>query len=227
MGYSTPLQQVGAEAAADLSAKTFYAVRLNGSGKLALCGAGEAALGLLLNKPESGRGGDVGKTGIYKGILGGTVTEMDLLASDSSGKLVKWTPGAAPIGVAMESGVSGNIIAVDVICGGGGGGAAYLETSLGAEAGNAIVISAQLKAADGTNVAAATPVRVTSYDAGALLTAGGVGSMPVGTGTVEGIFLTSAAGALEVTVTDAAAETVYVELQPHLGLASVIALVFA
>jgi len=115
------------EAASDLSSSQYYAVKLNGSNKLAICATrGERPVGILQDDPTSAQTGTVALLGISKAILGGTVTEMDPLTTDSSGKLISATDEDDNIiGLALQSGVSNDIKAV-FLCPGGGGAAAGL-----------------------------------------------------------------------------------------------------
>lgn len=113
MSYQVPLMNLGVlVAASDLSAKTYYLCKLNTSGKVALCGAGENALGAIINEPAANEAVSIGAIGVYQVICGGTVTADDNLMSDANGKAVTQTGSNAVIGVALKSGVSGDIIPV-------------------------------------------------------------------------------------------------------------------
>lgn len=76
------------EAGENLSAKQFFAVKLNSSGQVVLAGAGERVIGILQNKPESGAAAKVatvrGTTSKLK--FGGSVTAGDAIKADSAGK---------------------------------------------------------------------------------------------------------------------------------------------
>lgn len=73
----------------DLSAKRYYLVKLNSSGEIELVDtAGEAAIGVLQDKPESGKAGLVRVNGVSKAVAGGTITAGQLLTSDDSGRVV-------------------------------------------------------------------------------------------------------------------------------------------
>ncbi len=200
MAYENPVLRKSWDAAADLSTKQFRAVRLNGSGKLAVCVAGEPAVGLLQTKPTADQAGDVEISGISRAILGGTVVEMDELASDANGALVKRTPGAALVAIAYEGGAAAAVIAVKVAEGGEQGGP-LLTLSAGAEGGpgaNIIAVTAALKNPNGTAVAVATKVHVKTFDTDATLTDGGAGTMEFGTTTTEGMFTTDATDARDM-----------------------------
>lgn len=230
MAYENPVLLKSVPASADLSTKQFLAVRLNGSGALAVCGAGEASVGPLQNKPSStSQIGDYMPIGISRGISGAAFAEMDELASDSAGKYVKRTPGAALVAIALEAATAGDQTKAIFVMPAGSSGAPYFAFTIDAEnaGANTILVHAQLKNGNGTNVAVATKYRATSYDAGAAFTDGGAGSILVGSTTVEIIGLTDATGLAQLTVTDTAAETVYLEFVPEKGVPTIATLIFA
>lgn len=115
-------------AAADLSAKQFYAVKVDSNGKAAVAGAGEHAVGVVQNDPTSGQAATVRIGGVTKAKAGGSITAGDRVAADASGTFVAATlakvntsdGGAAsdPViasnvfGVALEGASSGEIFAV-------------------------------------------------------------------------------------------------------------------
>lgn len=120
---------VSVPAAADLTAKQFYAVKVDSTGKAALAGAGEFAIGLLQNKPGSGQAATVAYGGISKALAGGTIAAGATVAVNSDGKLVDATEakiasldgnaasnvgitGSNVIGVAMAGASSGDIFPV-------------------------------------------------------------------------------------------------------------------
>lgn len=94
-----------AAAAADLSAKQFYAVTLDTNGKWALATAGAEAIAILQEKTAITVFGKGMLLGHSLAVLGGTVTAGDKLASDANGKLVTALPGDAVVARALESGV--------------------------------------------------------------------------------------------------------------------------
>jgi hypothetical protein len=74
-------------AGADLSASQYCFVKLNSSGLVVLCGAGEAAIGILQNDPDaSGKAATVAISGVSKIVAGGSITRGVRVASDGSGK---------------------------------------------------------------------------------------------------------------------------------------------
>ncbi len=104
--------------AEDLSAKQFYLVEINTERKIEIAGEGEAAYVLA----EPGELEAEFKEGIraygtivvgaerQKVILGGEVAVGDRLTSSSEGKAVKESGEGYVVGVALESGVAGDIV---------------------------------------------------------------------------------------------------------------------
>lgn len=87
-------------AAADLSAKQFYAVKISGA-NVALCAAvTDIAVGILRNKPIAGEAASVRQLGITEAITDGSGTAIaagDALGPNASGKLVKVTTADRPV----------------------------------------------------------------------------------------------------------------------------------
>ncbi len=99
------------EAGADLSAKQFYACKLDSNGRAVLCGAGDPlTAGVNLGTPVVGEAASFGVVGLFPVVLGGTVAVGDRLTSNASGAFVKAYGADAVAGIAQEAGVSGNII---------------------------------------------------------------------------------------------------------------------
>lgn len=106
--------RIGSEvAAADLSAKQFFAVKFGASG-VALCSvAGEQCDGFLQNKPEAGVAASVAVTGKSKGVAGAAITKGARVTVTAAGKIVTATAGDYVLGVALEAaGADGDIIGV-------------------------------------------------------------------------------------------------------------------
>jgi hypothetical protein len=115
-------------AAADLSAKQFYAVKVNSSGQAALAAAGEFAIGILQNKPTAGQAATIVTVGpVSKAVAGGSITAGALVAADANGKLVAATLartntqdhsttdpliGSNVVGVALEGAATNDVFAV-------------------------------------------------------------------------------------------------------------------
>lgn len=105
---------VGISASADLSAKQFCAVKFSGDKTVTFAGAGEKSCGILQDKPVSGEACNVAKGGISKAKIGGNVAAGANLMSDAAGVLITATSGNHVVAVALEAGVSGDIISVNV-----------------------------------------------------------------------------------------------------------------
>lgn len=102
-------------AGADLSDKQYYAVKLNPSAQIILSGAGENALGILQDKPASGRVGKVMCEGKSPAIYGASVTAGNSLTPDAAGKLVPATGSNAVVAIAAESGSANEIHSVYIV----------------------------------------------------------------------------------------------------------------
>ncbi len=105
-------------AAEDLSAKQYYFVKLSTDDKhVALCGANERAIGVLMNAPESGQGAEVALIGggaLLK--INETVTIGKLLTSTSGGLgEVSDAAGEWSAALALEGGSANDVISVMVI----------------------------------------------------------------------------------------------------------------
>lgn len=98
------------EAGADLSAKQFYACKLDSNGKAVLCVAAESlTAGVCLGTPAAGEAASFGVVGLFPVVLGGNVNAGAKLEVNASGQFITLASGKAA-GVAQEGGVSGNII---------------------------------------------------------------------------------------------------------------------
>jgi hypothetical protein len=75
-------------AAADLSAKQFYAVAIDSAGKVNVAGAGVPVAGVLTNKPTSGQEASVAILGISKAVAGGTIAAGALVEANASGQFI-------------------------------------------------------------------------------------------------------------------------------------------
>ncbi len=109
------------EAAADLSAKQYFAVKLDSTAnRVALAGAG-VGVGILQNKPAAiGRGAEVRHLGISRHVVDGNATAIVIgskITADSAGKgVVADTAGDIAYAEALEaSTVDGDEISVLMI----------------------------------------------------------------------------------------------------------------
>lgn len=104
-------------AAADLSAKQYYFVKLNSSGQAALCAAAtDKPIGILQNAPIAGQECEVLVSGGSKVVAGGTLDEGNSIGTDANGKAVVLAQGTDTtkyvVGQALTAGVSGDITTV-------------------------------------------------------------------------------------------------------------------
>jgi hypothetical protein len=67
---------------------------------------------VLVNNPTTGEAATLAFVGIAKVKLGEAVSAGERIASNNSGLAVKWTTGQYPAGLALESGVAGQVISV-------------------------------------------------------------------------------------------------------------------
>lgn len=111
-----PLFQDSFLAAADLSEKRYYAVKLDSAGKIVLAGAGESSIGILQRGEGTGKVCPVMMLGISYAILGAAVaTPGTNLTPDAAGKLV--TAGGSDVVIAFNliAGDTGDIIPVCLV----------------------------------------------------------------------------------------------------------------
>lgn len=104
-------------AAADLSAKQYYFVKLDSAGKAALCsGATDKPIGILQNAPVSGAEAEVVVSGGSKVVAGGTLDEGNSIGTDGNGKAVALTQGTDTtkyvVGQVLSAGASNEIVTV-------------------------------------------------------------------------------------------------------------------
>jgi hypothetical protein len=93
----------GLTAGADLSDEQGFLVKMS-SGKVALCGDGERAIGVLRNKPAAdGRAAEVQDLGVARVVTGASVSVDDQVASDTNGKAVTAASGDHVIGIALSA----------------------------------------------------------------------------------------------------------------------------
>ena len=116
MATESPLFHDGAQtlAAADLSTKQFYAVKITAARAVNLASTGgEAIYGILQNNPTSGLAADVGFLGLSKAAVGAAVSAGDYLMTDTTGRLITATGVNKRVAQALEAGtVAGQLITV-------------------------------------------------------------------------------------------------------------------
>lgn len=115
MGYEIPVHQLTLVAAADLSAKQYYFVKVDTAGKAAVCGAGEKAIGVVQNAPTAGVASTVMVLGVTQVVASAAIAYGANVASTATGTAVTAAGTAAVLGVALENATAaGDIIAVSL-----------------------------------------------------------------------------------------------------------------
>lgn len=105
-------------AGSNLSAAQFKFVALAADGEVDVAGAGARAIGVLLNQPAAGNAATVVMTGKVLVEAGDSITAGDELAADAAGNAVTATTDDIVMGYALENGVDGQIVAIELIQGG-------------------------------------------------------------------------------------------------------------
>lgn len=103
-------------ASADLSAKQYFIVDISGDGTITTAGsAGQAVLGVLQNDPESGQVAIVRTSGVSKVKVGtGGLTAGQLVQADADGTAIAGASGDYVIGMALNTGAEGSLVAVAI-----------------------------------------------------------------------------------------------------------------
>lgn len=117
MATEQPGFNLGSEvAAADLSAAAnqFKVVKMTSTGINLCTVSGEKVVGILQNKPASGKVADVMVCGKSKAVIGAAVAKGALLMTNASGQVITAaTAGSTIIGWALEAGTNaGEIISI-------------------------------------------------------------------------------------------------------------------
>lgn len=123
MAYEIPGQQITYQAAADLSAQQFRAVKLDANGQIAAISAiTDRPHGILQDKPAgAGRAGCVMLDGVTKMVGGANLAKGDLVGVDAQGRAVAVVPGTDTtryiIGTVIEdNSVAGGLITLQFDC---------------------------------------------------------------------------------------------------------------
>jgi hypothetical protein len=107
------------EAGGDLSAGQFKFVALAADGQVDLAGDGVDAVGVLYNEPDAaGKAATVVVTGKVIVEAGASITTGDAIASNAAGEAITAATGDIVKGYALEDGVDGQIIAIELVNGG-------------------------------------------------------------------------------------------------------------
>lgn len=94
MAYEGPQTSMSFEAAADLSAKQFYFVKMATGGKVDVCsGATDKPIGVLQNKPTSGQSATVCLSGVTKVSSDAALAVGVLIGTSADGQADAKTPG--------------------------------------------------------------------------------------------------------------------------------------
>lgn len=93
MSYQEQPVSITLVAAADLSAKQHYGIKVDSNGKAALAGAGEAAIGVLCNKPTADLSAEVQIGGVCECIAAGVIAPGAFVTFDANGKATTATKG--------------------------------------------------------------------------------------------------------------------------------------
>ena len=122
MAYELPGFKFSLKAAADLSAKQYYFVKLDGNGFAVVCAAiTDKPIGVLQNTPVSGEEAEILVTGITKISANGAISIADSIGSSSDGQAETIAAGSATTGylVVQERQAAANadeIISVLIDC---------------------------------------------------------------------------------------------------------------
>ena len=102
----------------DLSAKQFFMVAIvaadNAPPHCQLPAAGGKIAGVVQNTPSTGEAATVAEDGVSKVVCGGTVTAGDFLAAGADGRALTAATGNERVGVALQSGTVGIVIAMEL-----------------------------------------------------------------------------------------------------------------
>lgn len=120
MALDTPMISDGCQttAAADLSAKQYYPVKLTAARSVNLATTGgEAIYGILQNKPKSGDAADICIFGVCKAIAGAAFSAgAALMTEATNGRVITQTGTNVTVAIALEAATAANqIISVKVI----------------------------------------------------------------------------------------------------------------
>lgn len=108
MAWEIPVLDISLVAADDLQDFQYFFVKVNSDGEVELAGDGEAALGVLQNKPgeATGAGGEAASIRIYgvsKVVAAEAIDPGEEVASDADGKAKVADSGDRVLGVALTA----------------------------------------------------------------------------------------------------------------------------
>lgn len=114
MAVEQRIYDMSLDAAADLSDYQFHVMAGSGVFGCDLAGAAdEDSVGFLQNKPDTaGIAAEVRRVGISKAVCGGTIPVWSKVTPDGDGHIVVALTHERYVGLAMQVGASGRVIAV-------------------------------------------------------------------------------------------------------------------
>lgn len=110
-------------AAADLSAKQYTFVKVDSTGKVAMCTASDFPIGILQNKPTAGQACEIMVAGVSKIVLSGTIAPGVRIKSNATGLAVAGATATFSPGVLFTGGDVNEIGSALINCG-----AHFIET---------------------------------------------------------------------------------------------------
>ena len=102
--------RISLTAAADLSAKQNLFAKISGNDGCDQAGAGQDAIGVILNKPVSGAPAEIGTGPLVPITLAATLVAGAEVMSDAAGKAVAWVTANRSLGYLTQGGSSGDVV---------------------------------------------------------------------------------------------------------------------
>lgn len=116
MSFDNVVDKVSLPANADLSAKQYYFGKISnssGTGRVAVCGDGERAAGVIYEGPSTaGLATVLAIGGVVKVLAAGVITAGNPVASDADGKAVAKATADNSLGIALETAAAGDVISM-------------------------------------------------------------------------------------------------------------------
>lgn len=122
MAWELPGLMIALEAAADLSAKQYYFVNIDATGKAALpTGATDKPIGVLQNKPTAGQTAEIMVTGVSKVSSDAALSIDNLIGTSADGQADAKVPGTDiteyVVGRVLEaSGAAAGLVTAAINC---------------------------------------------------------------------------------------------------------------
>jgi hypothetical protein len=102
-------------AGADLSGSQFLFAKMDAAAKAVVAGNGDGTIGVIEVGAAAGNACTITHSGKVMVMCGGTVTIADDVGIDAAGKAVNAASGDIIVGRAYEAGVTGQVIAIELI----------------------------------------------------------------------------------------------------------------